>query len=100
MTNKIMIHERIMGVRWELDQRPLKEVLTTIQNWSKKYGDTAYIAIQTWNDGDLEVDLMRKREETEEESSRRIESEQARLQLKESHERKLYEALSKKFGDK
>ena len=103
-----MIVKKVICERKEVDWDDVDAVyvIATLQQMVEKYGNVVIDYNYHGHDGNFDINLSWKREETDEEYTRRIHAEQKIAEkkkkdreAKEIKERKEYERLKAKFGE-
>lgn len=101
-----IIKEVVLEEYASFDGKTLREMKQYVDLMIETHGASAWVSISKdyrsqWDDHESVCErICGKREETDEEYTKRLDDEQARKNIQEKHEHEQYEALQKKFGGK
>lgn len=84
---------------YDLDNKPISEVIKFFQSFQEEFGCDATVRIYVGgDDGYSDFQIVQMREETDAEFQARLEREEKLRKSMEDHERRQYETLKKKYG--
>lgn len=85
-------------IRWNLDGMQLKELTEYASTLANKYGDSSYLDVSSYDDC-VEIQVLQKREESDEEYNKRVNLELAATSRNQELERQQYLRLKAKFDN-